>query len=478
MVVSGLLAGLVLAGCGPRIGEDERNRRFAEQSRPPAVTATVVEDSVGTPITAMPGQPIGTPLPIDSSDLLLPQGGPESAFFVADGQLLIATAAGELLTPELPGAVSALSVSPAGDRAAILLGPGAAATPEAGAPVATPAIPASDGLPDPVAFDEARVVILGPDGETLRTIDDLSGLAGIAASEQAPGDGVSTLALGPGSDDLIVGLADGLLIRVPETAEPAPIPGSGNLADIRQVIWEPDGSGIAITASGKSGEPVGLYYSPIRVDGIDLVRLAPGRGRSAGNATWLPDGSGILFTDATGPVSADTLRQGRDLFVSRLRTDRRNLVVAAGVIGPSAGVGQVVPGPDGLIAYLLVRAEGDEVRISSLRVGRIGTSTVVDVRLPASGTVAGLGWTSAGLMVLTSDDTGPTVYLVGGDGVPQPLDAAPADATPTTSPVAASDPSVEPAPSVSPAPDEADPASASTPPRRSATVTATPDRTG
>ena len=482
-----LAAGVILTACGPQVADDERDRRFAEQSRPPVATATVADDDAGTPVPRGTDRPPGTPAPITPSELLVPQGGASAAFFQVDGHLLIATAAGSLVTPELPGTIVAMSVAPAGDRVALLLDtrfPHATPAARSETPAAIPADLTGDDMSAPIMFGDAHVLILGADGEALRTIDDLADLAGIAASEGVSGDGVTTIALGPGPDDLLVGLADGLLVHLPETAEPIPIPGSGNLSDIRQVSWAPDGSGIAITASDAPGGPTALYYTAIRADGIDPVRLAPGAGRTIGDATWMPDGTGILFTDAAGPVSTATLRQGRDLFVSRLRTDRRDLVVAAGVIGPSAGVVRFVSSPDGLLAYTLVRVEGDAVRFNSLRVGRIGTSDTIEVRLPSAATVVALAWTSAGLMVLTVDDSGSTVvHLVGSDGTPAALDAAPERATPSAAPTRPDAGSSAPSPrgaSAAPQSSDEEPTATATvsKTRPRATATATPDRVG
>ena len=269
---------------------------------------------------------------------------------------------------------------------------------------------------------DPSVAVLDVNGATIRVIDRLDDLLASLPSVApvlSPELNVSAIALGPSPDDLLVAFTDGLLVRLPVDGDPTVIRGSGNLHDLRQVIWSPNGQALALIAAAKPGEPPGLFYAALRPDGIDPVRLAPAPGRTAGAIAWLPKADGILFTDSTGPLAADSLRAGRDLFVTPLRSDRRTLVAAAGRIGPAAGVGGFAIDPGGRsVAYTLYRASGDTVRFNSLWVGAVDGSQTVQVRLPAISDVAGLAWTGEGLMLLARPDGDGDlrVLLVGNDG--------------------------------------------------------------
>ena len=324
----------------------------------------------------------------------------------------------------LSGLVAAISVAPNGTTAAVLVEGGAgAATPGAGS---TPA-----GASTPAASDPTRsVVVVNSRGEVTRTVDDVvatldaqPGMAEALAGETT----IATVALGPNVDDLIVAFTDGLLVRLTTRRPAAVIPGSGNLASVQQVVWAPRGKMLAIVGTEKEGDVPAVFASPLRADGIDPVRIAPAPGRTTDRVAWLPDGSGVVFADAAGPLDALSLRSGRDLFVTPLRSDRRTLVAAAGVIGPAAGVVDfaVAPG-SGSVAYTLYRAEGDEVRFNSLWVGSLDDNGSVQIALPDVVAIDGLAWTSGGLLVLArmADGPAPVILLVGPDGTASPVEPA------------------------------------------------------
>lgn len=421
----------LLASCGPE-AVDEDDREFANLTPPPARTNTPV--LVGSPVTSSSteGSPsLATP---DPTQLLIPSTTLNSVFFVVDGALLVASDDGALRPVELAGRVEELSVAPAGQSAAVLLRPASAAATLVAAAPGTPPVASAAGAtaPDTVPISLA---IIGADGTVVRQVDDVSGrlgeTAGIRDAVSAAGT-IATVALGPTPGDLLVVFADGLLVRLPAEGEASIIRGSGNLADVAQVSWAPNGQGLAIVAAEEPGEPAAVFYTALRADGIDAVRVAPAPGRTTGEVAWLPDGSGILFVDAAGPVEAAALRSGRDLFVTPLRSDRRKLVAAAGVIGPAAGVVLFAAAPGGeAIAYTLHRAEGDEVRFNSLWVGSIDGRSAIRITLPDNVDVLGLGWTATGLMVLAGPIDGgtPSALLVGPDGVARRA-AAQSPATP------------------------------------------------
>ncbi len=418
----GVVAGavLLLSACGPAATNDD-DRRFANETEPPRATLA----PQGSPVASRPGDllpPVAaTP---DLGRLLSPPATASTAFFLLDGRLLIARIDGAIQEVLLPGPVSALSISSAGDVAAVLV----RSNSDAGTPAASPEQPTT---PDPAASAggtglDVSAVVIGADGAVIRTIDDLrttlEGRPDIIEAMSGESS-VATVAIGPTPGDLLVAFSDGLLVRFPAEGEAAIVPGSGNLADVVTVVWSPDGGALAIVAAGEDGGIPALYYTALREDGIDPVRVAPALGRTTGGVAWLPDSRGLVFIDASGPVSAETLRAGRDLFVTPLRSDRRTLVAAAGIIGPSAGVVDFVVSPDGAsVAYTLYRAEGNDARFNSLWVGGIDGRSPVQLSLPDGGGVQGLAWTVAGLLVLTSPaaDGAPAALLVGPDGVARP----------------------------------------------------------
>ena len=408
-----MLMALLISACGPT-ATDEDDRRFANDTPPPRATPAMQ----GSPVASRPGGPLvpiaATP---DLAGLLSSPTTAASAFVLLDGQLLIAGVDGLVSEVALAGPVAALSVSPAGDRAAVLVDAGTGTA----TPVATPeeATPPADG---DAGFARSLVVV-GGDGAVVRTIDDLATTLGEQpeiGDATSGEDAVVAVAIGPTADDLLVAFPDGLLVRLPGEGPATVVPGSGNLADLRQVAWSPDGASLAIVAADVAEGMPAVFYTALRADGIDPVRVAPGPGRTTGDIAWLPDSRGLVFVDATGPVSAETLRSGRDLFVTPLRTDRRTLVAAAGIIGPNAGVVDFTVNPNGgSVAYTLFRAEGDEVRFNSLWVGGIDGRSPVQLTLPEGLAVAGIAWTSAGLLVLATPDVdgNRAALIVGPDGV-------------------------------------------------------------
>ncbi len=412
---------LLLGACGPAATNDD-DRKFANQTQPPAATP----GQAGSPVVVTPDRsPPSIAATPDLATLLSSPTAVRAAFFLVEGRLLIASGDGTVRDVSLPGPVLSLSVSPGGDLAAVLVTSAAFGS----TPAATPERATT---PDPSAgsdSDRLSAVIVGADGETVRSIDDLQGVleAQPDVRDALSGEGsvatVATVAMGPSAADLLVAFADGLLVRLPAEGEATVVPGSGNLADVQQVIWSPDGAALAIVAAIAPEEMPAVFYTALREDGIDPVRIAPATGRTTGDIAWMPNGRGVLFVDTTGPVSTATLRSGRDLFLTPLRSDRRTLVAAAGIIGPAAGVVDFAVNPDGeSVAYTLYRVEGDRVRFNSLWVGGIDGRSPVQLTLPDGATVGGLAWTSAGLLVLTAatDEVEPTVLLTGPDGVARP----------------------------------------------------------
>ena len=421
----------LLAACGPE-ATDEDDREFANLTPPAVQTATT--SITGSPIASSPvGTVPGLATP-DPATLFIAPAAPTTAFFVVEGALLLVGADGTPQPVELTGPVDAFSVAPGGESVAVLFRP-VSTDPAPATPLATtPTAPDAATTATPTA--PVSLAVIGSDGAVIRQVDDIA--ARFAAMPDVRGAvstdaTIATLALGPAPDDLLVAYEDGLLVQVPVTGEPAVVRGSGNLVAVSQVSWSPDGKGLAIVAAGRPGEPAAVYFTALRPDGIDPVRVAPAPGRTTGEVAWLPDGSGILFVDAAGPLDATTLRSGRDLFVTPLRSDRRMLVAAAGVIGPAAGVVQFAPSPNGAVAYALYRAEGAEVRFNSLWVGSIDGQTTVPINLTDTADILGLAWTAAGLVVLSEPSSGgePVTLLVGPDGVARPAVGGP-PATPSS----------------------------------------------
>ena len=412
-----LLVVLLLGACGPT-ATNEDDRKYANQTQPPAATPV----PAGTPIAGVPASDSPIAATPDLASLLSSPTAVGSAFFLVEDRLLIASTDGTIRDVSLPGPVLALSVSPGGELAAVLVASAATGS----TPAATPEQPTTPGPPGGTESQRLSVVIVGSDGKPVRSIDDLpqvldaqSDVRDVISGE----GGVTTVAMGPTADDLLVVFPDGLLVRLPAGGEPTVVPGSGNLADVRQVVWSPDGAALAIVGADAPDGMTAVFSTALREDGIDPVRIAPAPGRTTGDIAWLPDGRGVLFVDATGPLSAETLRSGRDLFLTPLRSDRRTLVAAAGIIGPAAGVVDFAVNPDGRsVAYTLYRVEGDGVEFNSLWVGGIDGRSPVRLTLPGGETIAGLAWTSAGLLVLTAatDEAEPTVLLIGSDGVARP----------------------------------------------------------
>ena len=419
VVLATLLVAL-LAACGPEAA-DEDDREFANLTPAPARTATSV--LVGSPIVATTDEAIpaqSTPAP---GALFMAPTTATSGFFLVDGSVVLVGADGAIRRTDIAGPVEAISVAPGGGSAAVLFRPAPADATPALQPIAAPGVPTGEATPAPTA--PVSIAIVDGNGAVVRQVDDV-----IVKLNETPGvldaipvDGtLATVALGPAPDDLLVAFGDGLLVQMPVAGQPRVIKGSGNLAEVTQVSWSPDGKGLAIVAAERPGEPVAVFHTALRADGVDPVRVAPARGRIAGEVAWAPGGGGILFVDAAGPLDAAALRSGRDLFVTPLRSDRRTLVAAAGVIGPAAGVVQFAAAPSGAVAYTLYRAEGDEVRFNSLWVGSLDGQSTVQVTLPDDIAVGGLAWTTAGLVVLSEPASGgpPAALLVGSDAVARP----------------------------------------------------------
>lgn len=406
---------VLLSACGPATTNDD-DRQFASRTQTPRPSAAAPR--VGTPSgTPSDGLSVETAATPDPADLLASPATASAAFFAMDGRLVVAHVDGRLQNVTLPGPLTALSVAPNGTTAAVLV--------DGTAGPATPGSVGTSGRTVPEAGGTSySIVIVDTEGKIVRSVDDV--LATIDAQPEvatalATEVSIATIALGPTIDDLIVAFPDGLLVRVPQSQPATVIPGSGNLADVQEVAWSPTGKGLVIIAADPAGGLPGVYHAPLRADGIDPVRIAPAPGRTTDDVAWLPDSSGVLFTDAAGPLDEGSLRAGRDLFMTPLRSDRRTLVAAAGVIGPAAGVVDFAVAPGGgSVAYTLYRSEGDQVRFNSLWVGATATQGAVRIQLPDDmASIDGLAWTSSGLLVLAQpqDGAGPKVLLVGTDGV-------------------------------------------------------------
>lgn len=414
-VVPLVLAIALLSACGPTATNDD-DYQFASRTQPPrsSVASPELGTPVGTPVDA-PG--VGGETTPDPASLLTSEATAAAAFFLMAGKLVVAHVDGRLQSVPLPGPATKMSVSPNGATVAVLVDVAAATATPGGT-----ATPDDAVTPDPSAAAYS-VMIVDARGEVVRSVDDVMAKLGEQpeVTDALAGDAsIVTVALGPNIDDLIVAFADGLLVRVPTTRPATIVPGSGNLADVRQVVWSPNGKALAIVAAETPDQLPAVFYTPLRSDGIDPVRIAPAPGRTTDQIAWLPDASGVVFTDAAGPLDEVSLRSGRDLFVTPLRSDRRTLVAAAGIIGPAAGVVDfaIAPGSDA-IAYTLYRTEGAQVRFNSLWVGSLKNQGSVQIALPGASTVVGMAWTSGGLLVLVrgSEETGPEILLVGPDGV-------------------------------------------------------------
>jgi len=411
---------IVLVACGTDAQDD---RRFANEpvtEQPPTATTE----------PASPVAPTATSAPLASPETLLAtRGAPDTLYTVANNDLvaLTLTADGPDTQPvNLPNGrpLLAFDASPNGDRVAVLVGPGGEASgvslllfDRAGKPVGEArTVVASSATPQAENAEDAYSVTWSPQGNAM-------------------------LVAGPS-----------VLVNVPVSGDPQPIPSDGIAGRILSAAWSPQGTQIAVVvAHDDTSQEVLLLGSDGRMSDAPAPRVEPGK--SIEHLRWLADGSGFAYVRAN---LANGVPFGGQLFTYRLRDAAPTLVATSGQGGPSATITTVAPSPDGRsVAYVISIRDGDHWAFHSLWVRSFKKPLSYQVPVDAVAGVPKLWWVDRGLaweQVMTEDPSSPSeIVFMNQSQEPRVLLAmeSSASATPAASPVAT--PVATPAPTPTPA---------------------------
>jgi hypothetical protein len=273
-----------------------------------------------------------------------------------------------------------------------------------------------------------------------------------------------SLAWSDQGDQILVSSAEGMVVTVPVSGNPQPITINRFAGQILSASWSPRGGTLLLVVRDvKTHGSIALVSPKDHSGTLETIwpRSDEAHLKSVESAQWMPDGSGIMFTQSElhdgAPVEAQ-------LFELSLVGKEPVVIATPGRAGPSAAISFFVVSPDGKsVAYTISRPTGDGWSFNSLWVRSIRGEGLYSVPVPSSvRAVSDLRWSSAGLIWQQSsvDGTGAPfneVVLAGQDGATGILatsggsaSPSPDAATPMASPKALPDVSRDPSPKASP----------------------------
>ena len=374
-----LVLATVLAACGSDAQDD---RRFANEpvtQGPPTATPEPTE----------PLPPTATSVPMASPETLLStRGAPDTLYTVANDDLVAVTLGsdGPVANPvDLPDdrPLLAFDGSPRGDRVAVLLGSGEAAS-------------------------GVALLLFGRDGNLLDEPRTVFRADVATATPVAEGYAERySISWSPQGDAMLVATAS-TLVNVPVSGEPQPIVRDSVPGSILSAAWSPQGTQIALVVAHDDGsEEVVLFGSDGRIIDAPAPRVEPGM--SLEHLHWLPDGSGLIYVRAE---LADGVPLGGQVYAFRLSEAEPELIATSGQGGPSATITTLAPSPDGRsIAYVISIRDSEQWAFHSLWVRSFKTPLSYQVPVANVAAVTRLWWVDRGLawdQVLTEDPASPS----------------------------------------------------------------------
>lgn len=430
-LVAVIVASLMLTACGGNATGVKEDRQFASNANSgkhlePTVipTATTISSQATTVTsTASPGV------------LLKTRGAPSTSYVFLNNKIIALSPGSHSATPIAIGIPKGQRLlgydsSPSGDRVAL---------------VTAPKSPDGDG-PLPTAM-----FIFGREGKQIgpsRTLFVLAKAAATPVPGAIPAVQVS-VAWSAQGDQILVSSPAGQLVTVPVEGNPQPIAIAGIKGTVLRASWSPRGGSVLLVIRDEKQHGSIALVTPKAFKGkIQTIwpRSDEAHLKSVESAEWLPDGSGVMFTQSEIQDGAPVEAQ---LFELTLVGKGPVVIATAGRAGPSAAISAFAISPDGKsVAYTIVRPNGNGWSFHSMWIRSIREGTIYPVPVLSSAVgVSDLKWSSAGLIWKQDgpDAQGhmvPDVMLAGHDGsitvlattrtslgTPSPLPASP-EATP------------------------------------------------
>jgi hypothetical protein len=365
---------VVLVACT----EDDTDRRFANEPLPtedPSVTATA---SSGVQVTFTPTVSSASPVPI--AQILAAPGG-DSAIVLQFGDDII-TFSPPWTEPRTIWSSSgdqilAYHATPTGNLVAVLVAPDESS-------------------------DRVDLILLHGDGTVIRSIEDLGSVISSPPDPQSP-KGTYNLSWSPDGTQVMVGLATGGILTVPQSGDPRVMIGAARAGAPGQVSWSPSGNAIAYISPAAPKRTGGLYVAPTGALPLDPVPVVPpsSGGRSTiSRFAWSPDGATLYYTNAS--TTGDPTFGG-DLFRVPAAGGTATLLATASRVGPVSAITNFAVSPDDAGVAYVVTIPGDDGRpIDSLWLQPFGDTETIDLPVGPGERVTSLAWTTDGLIWSTA----------------------------------------------------------------------------
>ncbi|MGI8483665.1 MAG: hypothetical protein ACR2OU_05330 [Thermomicrobiales bacterium] len=372
----------VLTACGGNSTAVKEDRQFASNATSgkhngPSVTPTA---------TAVTSQPTAVVSAASPGSLLKTRGAPSTSYVFLNNKIIALSPGSHSSSPsaiEIPKGRQLLGYdsSPSGDRVAL---------------VTAPKSPAADGTL-PTTLD-----IFDRDGKQVGSSRALFVLAQSAATPvpgAIPAEQASVVWSAQG-DQILVSSPAGQLVTLPIAGDPQPIEIAGIRGAVLRAAWSPRGGSMLLVIRDDKQHGSIAVVSPNKHDGkIQTIwpRSDEAHLKSVDNAEWLPDGSGVMFTQSDMQDGAPIEAQ---LFELSLVGKGPIVIATAGRAGPSAAISAFAISPDGKsVAYTVIRPNGTGWTFHSLWIRSIREGTIYSLPVAASATaVSDLRWSSAGLV--------------------------------------------------------------------------------
>lgn len=405
---------VVLIACS----EEDPNRRFANEPLPtedPAATSTA---SGGVQVTFTPTVSSASPVPVTQ---ILTAPGNTSIIVLRSGNDLVAfgppwteprtiwSGSGDELL--------AYATTPTGNLLAVLVAPDESS-------------------------DRIDLIMLNGDGREIRRVENLASVIASAPPLDSPA-GTYSLSWSPDGTQVMVGLATGGILVVPQTGDPRVMVGPARAAAPGQVTWSPSGNAIAYISPAAPKTSGGLYVASTGALPLDPVPVVPPS--SGGRSTisrfdWSPDGTTLYYTNAS--TTGDPTFGG-DLFRVPAAGGTATLVATASRVGPVSAITDFAVSPDGSgVAYVVTMRVDESTPIDSLWLQPIGQTETANLPVGQGERISSLTWTSDGLIWSTipaGDTEKITLYRAKANETPGIVYGGPL-ATPVASPVASPPP--------------------------------------
>ena len=404
-LVAVIATALVLTACGGNTTAVKEDRQFASN----ATSGKHDEPTVTPTVTTAASQPTTVSSTASPGALLKTRGAPSTSYVFLNNKIIALSSGLHSAAPiaiEIPKDQQLLGYdsSPSGDRVAL---------------VTAPKSPARDGtLPTTMFLFERDAKQIG----SPRALFILAKTAATPVPGAIPTAQVSVSWSAQGDQILVSSLA-GQLVTVPVAGDPQSIAIAGIKGTVLGASWSPRGGSMLLVVRDEKQHGSIAVVTPKVHDGM-LQTIWPRSDeahlKSVETAKWMPDGSGVMFTQSEIQDGAPVEAQ---LFELSLVGKGPVVIATAGRAGPSAAISAFAISPDGKsVAYTIVRPNDAGWTFHSLWIRSIRENTIYAIPVSSSATaVSDLQWSSAGLVWKQdgSDEQGHAVtevMLAGHDG--------------------------------------------------------------